>query len=500
MSNDPDDIAYRGPRRDVRPTIGGNRGAPEEGYLSTEAAGGYANVDWLHEMLDKLIVLTGEILVEFDAELSGLALRIRNTAADARLRQAYAAEWGDTEADLPDTVPYKYYRALRRRTTASSEYIRDRWEQAAQNVSGTPVFDLVDVVDTMRSEAFLVKEFLDSYVGDVSDSSEKRTIELFQDWAASALQRAQGIYEVGIRKIPSRTLPASEVDSEDPKNAAQYQALFAVRLTELNKKVRSKKSDFQRNFNEYADVFYHRHLGPAMAMRLNVTKGLYPTNGQVGAEIAAAKVRTEGHLELLLTDQLRRNEAFNLTVDDYVDLVRERDTYRVYLQQLATIGVEASSATSLPQLVTLTESEIDFFPEWEGSDLDSATPVFDAPHSFLSGRDDPNAHPQYVLRSGGTITGDINVDSGVKIDGIDLDQHDHDGVNSKKIKGSNIEGGTLGTGVIDTDAKPPRPTGLRLVNQIVRSIPPGTSVVDVQLSWVGPADYEYEIQYSVIED
>ena len=49
-------------------------------------------------------------------------------------------------------------------------------------------------------------------------------------------------------------------------------------------------------------------------------------------------------------------------------------------------------------------------------------------------------HPQYLLRSGGTIFGDIIVEDGITIDGVDISAHAHTGDDgSVKIKSTDID-------------------------------------------------------------
>jgi hypothetical protein len=60
-------------------------------------------------------------------------------------------------------------------------------------------------------------------------------------------------------------------------------------------------------------------------------------------------------------------------------------------------------------------------------------------HSLLDDLD-ADSHPQYLLKSGGTITGDIYVDTDVTIDGVDISSHSHNGFDgSVRIKSTDID-------------------------------------------------------------
>jgi hypothetical protein len=49
-------------------------------------------------------------------------------------------------------------------------------------------------------------------------------------------------------------------------------------------------------------------------------------------------------------------------------------------------------------------------------------------------------HPQYLLKTGGNISGDVSVDPNVTIDGVDLSTHSHTGYDgSTKIRSIDID-------------------------------------------------------------
>lgn len=490
MTDNPDNIEYSGPNRKFQPGPGGNAQARWDQNLSEEANGGYDNIDWLEDLLTFLIALTTNIIDEFEDHLNKTALRVSDETRDDKLRSAYKAEWPEPTSTPPNFIPYSYYKSLATRSTAGSQYIRQRWEEAARDVSGDSRFDLVGVADTMRSEAFYIKEFLDTYVGTVNDSSEKRTVELFQDWATSAIQRAQRIQTFG-RSEEVQLLPATEVDATNAQDAAKYQAVLKIRLNELNKRLVQQSVSLKKNYADYSNVFYNKFLGPSLKFRIDVSRQLYPSSTQMGTELGLVKGRTDAMFENHLTDQLRRNSLFNGGVDSILTTVAERDKYRDYIVQLTIVGKALAAKDTL---VTVSASDLEDFPELV-DDSEHATPVFDAPHNMLSGRDHPDAHPGLLSRSGGVMTGDITLDPGVKIDGVVPKEHRHRGLDvdgTPKIKGSDIE--DLVTSSIDRNEEICTPSNLRNILNKPSTGSNNVTLINSLIAWECDPRFTFEVQ------
>lgn len=493
MATDDDNIGYSGPSKEWSPSIGGNKEGDPNKALTAEASGGYDNIDWLRQMLDALILANTDIINKLEVNLNLLALKITPTEADNKLRQALASEWPDPSSNPPDFIPYAYYRSLTARSSAGAAYIQKRWEEAVRDITGTSSFDIVDIARMVRSEAILVKGFLDSYVGEVSDSSEKRVVELFQDWAASALQRTQRYEQIAEGNEFSRQLPVSEVESTSPADAVKFQALFKARLNQLNTELETTKSGLKKNFADYSEVFYTKFLGPALSFRLNVSRGIYPgDNSVIGREVDAARGSMDSNLSSLLTDQLRRNAIFNKGIDEVLDTVLERDTYRTYVSQLATVGKILESNDRLNKMQSMSLEVVESYPLL---DMELATPVFTAPHNLLSDRENPEAHPQYLLKSGGEMTGDTTLADGVKIDGMIPREHRHRGVDvdgTPKIKGADIE--DLVTSAIKRDEDMCYPKNLRHISNKPFTGTNNVTLVNSQIAWDCDPRMTFEVQ------
>jgi hypothetical protein len=498
MGNE-DNIEYSGPDRNYPVSTGGNPSYVPKA-LTKEAVGGYSNLDWLKQQIDKVIALSTEIVTDFTNKLEAVALPITTNDQDTKLLEALRSEWPVDAGTLPKFIPYRYYRQLEGRNTSAATYIRQRWETAARGVMGQSKFDLVPIAEMIRSEALQVKEFLATYVGTVNDSSEQRTVELLQDWAASGLERLTRVQSIGAANAPPRQFPSSEVESARPEEAAQFQAVFRVKLNTLNGELGQIGSNLKKNWSDYSDAFYNRFLGPALDFRLNVTRNLYPSNSEIGREVGLATGALDSNLSMLLADQIRRNETFNTKTDDYLDKLNERDVYRGYIKQLSSVG-KVANVSPVGNVIQVAPSDLEDFPGFIEGDEGFATPNFSPSHNSLADLDNPLAHSQYFLKDGDTLTGDLELAEGVKVGGIVPSSHEHNGEDgSTKIHGSNIVGGTLLSGAVDTTAAPNKPTGLRLVRFISKVLPPGIPLFDAVIEWEGSNQYRYDVQITRIDE
>jgi hypothetical protein len=117
-------------------------------------------------------------------------------------------------------------------------------------------------------------------------------------------------------------------------------------------------------------------------------------------------------------------------------------------------------------------------------------------HDTLGNREDPNAHPQYILKSGDLITGNIEVQDGVKIDGVDISTHSHTGLDgSQKISGKSIISNSLPSSVVDVDEDVDSPVNLKLIGYSDGGQIGGSSILNANFFWESKdPDQMYEIQ------
>lgn len=451
----------------------------------------YADINKLRDELARLKETLSALKLVFEGDLSGYAIPVDDD--DTKFVESHKAEWPDSLGDPRSQISYHYYKHLRKRSSTSARYLSKRYEEAARDVTGTPSLDLMILAELIESEALLVEEFLDGYVDKVDDSSEKRLLELFQDWVQSGLRYAR---EIGTHftETPQVKLPSSEIERATREESRQGQAVFKVRLNKANESLDSNIQFLYKNFAEFAPVFYRQYLGPALDFRLNVSRSPLPINTSLSREVDAASSEIDIALRSAIMDQMRRRDLFSSKMNQITDSLKDRDRYRNYIIQLSEKG--KSIPTSGPNVMVEADEdpvEIEHWYEEGIGDADDGTLI--ASHNSLLDRDDIDAHAQYLLKEGGTVTGDIHTAEGIRIDGIIPSTHAHTGEDgSAKIRGEDIIGGTLPPDVVDSNNKPPAPLDLRLVELREQTIPPGITVFDALIAWDGDNKYTYEVQ------
>lgn len=488
-----DEIGYAGPALVYEPSVGGNTYAPPTRFR-TPAQRSYADVDRLDAMLAFLIQAGGDLAAVVEEDLVKYGLPIQY--GDTKLIEAVKIEWPAALNETRDHISYRFYRYLVVKRTTSAAYIRQRFEEGVRDFTGTHSLDILTLAQTIIDEAKLVQEFRSTYVGAVDDQSEHRTIELFMDWTESARMELERLTKLHNTR-DAIVLANSEVDVTTPREAKNAQAMFKVKLNVVNRQIADTVGFIKRNYSEHAPTFYGKFLGPALQFRLNASRGFHPSAGLLGVEMQNTANALDTNLAVVQADQQRRNALFTSKMAEATDQIAKQNVYRNYINQLSPVGKtvvpgQGGTAVVLPGE---DDGEVQYFESDDVRYTPAAAPPLSSSHSALAELGIADAHPQYLLKSGGTITGDIFVDAGVTIDGVDVGEHEHTGVDgSKKVQGGNIEGGTVTPVVIDHDVSPDTPTNLHLLSQSVRIVPPGVTVVDIQIAWEGEDHNTFEVQ------
>lgn len=484
-----DDISFKGPSKEVTPPLGRTTPLPRTTAPNIKD---YADQDRLKKLLEKVKKETNSLITDAEEELTRFNM---NVSPGSKLEEAHTIEWPSELGDVKDYVSYAEYKALENTQSRSGTYIRKTYEDTIRGPMGTPALDAISLARAVHHEAVNIEEFLDDYVGDVSDASEKRTVELLQDWAENALRHTRNVRSIYQERGKVSPISASELGSINGERAAKYQALFKVRLNEVNNKIASLQEEITKNHTTFSDAYFKRFLGPAMNMRLAVTKDFEQAlldKGMLGESVTKTNPKLNDDLQMLLADQMRRNEIFNSKTEDLKKQLKIRDGWVKAIRDLEVKG-KPLKAKFNPTPPTPTETET-----W--SNIQPVVDEFNSSHSELRDRDADDAHEQYLLKAGDTITGDIEVEPGVTIDGVDINTHAHTGLDgSQKIRGIDLVGGTLPNSTVDTSDQPDVPTSLRLLSQRAVMTNPGTVGIEVTLAWDGD-DAGYEVQIHRVED
>lgn len=500
-------IEYQGPPTEYVPNIGQTSLASNAFPPVTSSGSGYSDLDYLNELLDQLTQKVGTIYSEAQGILQGFGLIIKED--DTALWQAQNMAYPSSE--IPSVVSFEQYKYLQaNNTTSATQYIISIYENEVRGISGTNALDISNLVSYVKNEISRIKEFIDGFIGEVDDSSEQRTIESFQDWAEDTAALVEKFWQALKGKVTAR-LPQSELDQLSQETAVQLQALLQVKLNKINQNIKNLNDQLIKNWEETSDVFYNKHLGPALKFQLKVGRNItLNANANklpiIAGEIIGTMSGIDSNFSGILADQIKRNKMFIGVLGEILLNIAQRDTYYNYVEDLATLGKPIPS--KFTSSAKLEHPEIIAKAVFDGVD---AMPIpsidfddnFNAVHSSLTGLDDDNAHPQYLLRTGGLdsiITGDVFLAENVTIDGIVPSTHRHTGQDgSEKIRGSDIDYNSITELNIDTtNSSTSVPENLAIVSQTSQLIPSGVVKVTAKLEFdvetsSNIVGYEFEV-------
>lgn len=394
-----------------------------------------------------------------------------------------------------------YLYLLKNHSSNAATYIRTVYEMAIRDAGGCNCLDIMSMLLIIQSEAERVKSFLIDFIGEINDTSEYRILENFQTWTEDAR-----ITVVKLRKTAKKeytgSLPSAEVDSLKRKEAREFQAIFKIKLNVVNRNLVNDFTALAREYVQNSDYFYNKYLGKALKFRLKVGTSIIEIDKSPVLKAEAEQTITTLNAEFFaaLTDQVKRNRLFRSKYKQLLDAMLVRDTYASYIFQLSNKGTRLKKRF-VP--TALTEDEEAFF----AIDVDDYNVItelvseknFTKSHSLLEDLDDPDAHPQYLLKAGGELTGDITLADGVKVDGIVPSLHEHTGEDgSVKISGANIEYNSITDTNVDTsNSSTSVPENVLISKQEASMNSLGQSKVVVELGFdvdtTNIASYEFEI-------
>lgn len=497
-----DPISYQGPSQTYRTGLSSN--APSETSSSGftgEFGVGIHDINYVKNTFALMKEKIATLYKDLEFELSKYSLLINPD--DKVFISAYEASFPESERKkFSNTLHFDMYKSLLKENSNNAKnYLRKKYESEIRSVNGTNCFDILKLIVLIYSEMTRMEEFLDGFIGEVDDTSEYRVIEAFQSWAEDAYDTVKKLREAFENKKTAR-LSNSELDSLDQSKAAGIQALFKIKLNVLNKSIRTSFSEIEREYDLSGDVFYNKYLGPSLRFRIKVSRDL--ANGLdspvLSREVANTVASLDSTFAVHLADLFKRGMNFQKHCLDILGSLAMRDTYVIYINQLMSKGkLIANTFSNVPIL----EYELSYFGSIDllsdFRQLADFNDNFTKSHFELSDLDSDEAHPQYLLRSGGILTGDVTLEDGVKFGGIVPKTHKHNGSDgSAKISGADIELNSITTESISTvSSSTGIPYNLSIEGQNSEISPIGVATVTVQMGFMiddeTTAGYEFEI-------
>lgn len=473
--------SYDGLPQEYKPELGVKPANPV--VSSGSEFRGYHDLNLLRELLLIIKNETQNTVTEATAILESYSLQTLTPA----LQEAQKNDWPSTLGEPKDYISYHQYEAFENLDTRGSKYLRKAYEDTVRGPAGTCALDISIISKEIQSEAIRIEEFLDGYIGEVDDTAEFRILEAFQDWAYVAIKYTRiyrGILDAKNEDVSQ--IPQQDVERLSQAEAKSFQALFKTKLNGFNDEVIRALADLKKEF-QFQDQLYDNFLGPGLKFRLNFSSTLNQSmvSGFFGNQASSAGAMFHEHLQSGVADQIKRNDMFEKKFYELELRLKARNAYAAYINQLSQQGAPLRK----PFVdVPITQDERDSFVAYSAEAQEAAANKnkFRSSHYDLSDTDADDAHPQYILSKGDTMTGDLDADVGVMFDKVDVDEHRHKGKdvdNTHQIDGDDIVKASLPSNVVWEDEPVCTPVNLRLLNIATRVVPPGVTSVIGQIAW-----------------
>lgn len=479
-------LEYQGPEQTYKPYI--DTATREGRSVSSGIGQGYADIDFLREKLEEFGLFVKEFYDLCVAEMGDYTLLL--DTSDQTLIKSHQMCYPND--DTPDSISFKeYIYNFSASKTTSSQYVNKYYENKVRGAYGTNALDFAHVSRIAYSEVKRIENFLDEYTGEIDDPSEYRILETFQDW----IQNAENLFTKFRQAFQIKAvaeIPGEELAELTETKAREFQGLFQSKLNVINVAINDILGQLYKDWDLVADPFYSKILGPSLKFNLNISRSI--TNGldstaapTLYAEASMTKLGLEGQFQAALSDQVKRNNLFYKYCEAIVQNVVQRDVYVKYLRQLMSKG------KILPNpFITQLDDEPDEIKNIS-TILQSPQPLnYDdnasSDHSYLTGSDSPDAHPQYLLRSGGQVVGVIDINGGLHINGARLEDIVYLENGITKVPSSAIDwdglNGSIGNAL---------PSDLYVINRKVRYDAKIEYTVEFDVDDTDVVGYEFEI-------
>lgn len=410
-----------------------------------------------------------------------------------------------SKTDMPSYISFDEYHFAERSNSTASKHLITEFEEAISQATFSYFYQFRRLLNYLLSELTNIKlSLLTDFGEDYENEAQQKIAIRYDTWAKVALHYTRRVASTILSK-PGE-IPYAELDKITKKQAAQFQAFFAVRLNAVDEEINDLLSSIKRDLVDNGDIFYKRYITPTIRMTKDVADPLnfdYNTQGLanqipfLAGEITLANNVIFGNFSSINADLVERFELFSARVDAVFMLIHEKRRFANYISQLSEKAVQKRKL-----LYTVSEDKYGVLFR-SVSTFQMIPEKYKSSHGML---DDLEAdwHPQYLLRDGGVISGDITVDPEVKIDGISLSKHAHSGADgSTKIKSSDIDYSSarsnddlIGLNV----SKPIRVLVDSFIPDIIDGgIPVFDTIIAIEIGDEVFSNHEYEIIYTEIE-
>lgn len=384
------------------------------------------------------------------------------SSINQNLEEAHKKLWEEVKKEnnitdtAPDYVSFSEYKYAERTMSTSCRRVLNEYHAAVAQTSFGYIYDLRRLVAFIQNEAVCIRDILLYKFGeDYEDDSQRQTALQFDAWAKMASHFSQRTKKTLISS-PAE-IPVSELDKVTKKQAVEFQAFFSIRLNALQDECQNVLNFLKRDYVDNCDIFYERYLSQSLQFKKDISSNLEldfltttfsRETPILSEELNIARNVINSNFGMILTDLVQRNQIINSNVDNLFRIIESKRKYSNYIYQLSFKG------QTKPVIITSPKED-----KYEGIFNNTILPYnmesdLISNHASLDNLNEDH-HPQYLLKNGGTITGNIQVDPNIKIDGVHLSTHSHTGLDgSERIRSTDIDYDSPRTSISNTLVKP----------------------------------------------
>jgi hypothetical protein len=438
----------------------------------------------LNVIQEEILAIYADLnLLKNDLELLLSNIYIKSTLnqtlneSHTRLWEELAKSNNQNTKQAPEYISFAEYRYAERTMSTSCRRLLEQYGLAIVESSFSYLYDLRNLIIYIQNEALSIRDILLNEFGETyEDDSQKQTALQFDAWAKMASHFTQRARQT-ITTSPGE-IPASELDKITERQAVEFQAFFSIRLNALHEESNHILNFLKRDYVDNCDIFYERYLSQSLQFKKNIvspieldyyTTSFVKTMPMLAQELVVAKNVLNSNFGMIISDLVQRNQIIHSNVDILFKLIDSKRKYSNYIYQLSFKGQSK-------KIILATAKEDKYKTIFDTSTINTMTESdLVSNHASLDNLSEDH-HPQYLLKNGGTISGEIHMSANAKIDGVHLSTHSHSGFDgSEKIKSTDIDYSSIRQNQSNTINKP---SSISVVEYFSDIIDGGVPVID----------------------
>lgn len=400
-------------------------------------------------------------------------------------------------------ISYREYTYAKEHRCRGCRTLTMEYEAYVGKTVASYYYDIKTFLSYFIHELQCINEFITTAIGDTyNDETEKAVAKELYFWSKS-LNEYTKLFAQEITSLPPK-LSKSQVDYVSKVQASQFEAFFSFKINSYESEIKKLLGLVKREMVDTCEMYYSNFLAPALKARSMIafpleidllSTDMKNKAPELAQEVVIAASSINGNLASLLADLKQKRINLEKRIIGFLETVRLKRKYISFSAQFQNI----SGLKSSPIFVDVDSDKYSTYFE-EAISFHEKNETLNSSHQYFNDLLE-NDHPQYLLRSGGIITGDIELKDGVKISGIDFANHSHspsDGSNAIKVSDIDYQTDRDSDTALVKFSKSNEPVSIDIDSYVQDILVGGVPVIDVLLSTSINSDTEEKGRYDII--